>query len=200
MDTARYVFALLVVLLMPAAFLFWLVLHPWAAFWRRVGPAKTYTLVGLAMLALAVALYPARAFLVGRDLGTSTATLVAAALCYAVAVWIALARRRHLTKRILVGLPELSEEHYPGTLLSDGVYARVRHPRYVEVVFGIAAMALFSNYVGSYVVTVLCLPLLWILVVVEERELVERFGQDYVDYARRVPRFVPRFGRSADPR
>jgi protein-S-isoprenylcysteine O-methyltransferase Ste14 len=34
-------------------------------------------------------------------------------------------------------------------------------------------------------------------VLLEERELAERFGAEYLDYCRRVPRYVPR--RRTDP-
>jgi protein-S-isoprenylcysteine O-methyltransferase Ste14 len=41
----------------------------------------------------------------------------------------------------------------------------------------------------------LTIPGLHAIVLLEERELVERFGQEYRDYALRVPRYIP--GRKA---
>ena len=35
-------------------------------------------------------------------------------------------------------------------------------------------------------------PILHLVVLLEERELLERFGDAYRDYAGRVPRYVPR--------
>jgi protein-S-isoprenylcysteine O-methyltransferase Ste14 len=35
-------------------------------------------------------------------------------------------------------------------------------------------------------------PLLHLIVLLEERELPDRFGEAYVDYSRRVPRYWPR--------
>jgi protein-S-isoprenylcysteine O-methyltransferase Ste14 len=62
----------------------------------------------------------------------------------------------------------------------------------VEFTLGMIGWSLFVNYVGLYVMTGLCFVLLWVIVLLEERELRERFGQAYVDYSARVPRFVPR--------
>ena len=52
--------------------------------------------------------------------------------------------------------------------------------------------ALRSNYLVSYLIFGLWLPVLWATVLLEERELRDRFGAEWDAYARRVPRFLPR--------
>ncbi|MCP4899328.1 MAG: isoprenylcysteine carboxylmethyltransferase family protein, partial [bacterium] len=104
----------------------------------------------------------------------------------------AIKRRRHLTTRILAGIPELSRSGEPGVLLTEGIYSRIRHPRYVEVMTGVLAYALFANYIGLYYLTVATLPTLLLIVIIEEHELRQRFGDEYTDYCSRVPRFIPR--------
>jgi protein-S-isoprenylcysteine O-methyltransferase Ste14 len=139
------------------------------------------------------AVFFARDLLAGTDYGTSYITISLAVVCGLAGSWIALARRKLLTAGVLTGMPELSEERYPGTLLSEGIYGRIRHPRYVEVVLLSLAYALFSNYLGPYVMVLLLFPAIWLVVVIEERELRERFGEEYDQYCLRVPRFFPRF-------
>ncbi|NIR38153.1 MAG: isoprenylcysteine carboxylmethyltransferase family protein, partial [Actinobacteria bacterium] len=107
-------------------------------------------------------------------------------------VAIAIRRRRHLTNRILAGVPELTEGEGGGTLLTEGIYARIRHPRYVEVAVGTFGYAFFANYGGAYVVAAATVPLLHLVVLLEERELVDRFGDRYREYQRSVPRYLPR--------
>jgi protein-S-isoprenylcysteine O-methyltransferase Ste14 len=82
-------------------------------------------------------------------------------------------------------------------LLTDGIYARMRHPRYVEVVLGTLVYCLIANYVGAYIVLGASVPVLYVVALLEERELRRRFGAAYEAYARRVPRFVPRPGGRA---
>lgn len=77
-------------------------------------------------------------------------------------------------------------------MLSEGIYGRIRHPRYVEVVIGTWAYAVFANHLGAYVVAALTIPSIHLIVLLEERELVERFGARYEEYRSRVPRYVPR--------
>jgi protein-S-isoprenylcysteine O-methyltransferase Ste14 len=90
--------------------------------------------------------------------------------------------------------PELSQRRYPGKLLTEGIYAKVRHPRYVEALLGTLGYALFANYLAVYIAFLLAIPALYLVVLLEERELRDRFGAEYEEYSRRVPRFVPRFG------
>jgi hypothetical protein len=107
-------------------------------------------------------------------------------------VWIDLLRRRELGTKTLLGLPELSERAYPGRLLQDGIYRVIRHPRYLSVIVGTPAFALVANYLGAYLVLLICLLVLYPVIVLEERELVRRFGRDYEEYRSQVPAIIPR--------
>ncbi len=44
MNTARYVVALMIVVAMPLAVGYWFLIHPFIAFWRKLGRAPTYTI------------------------------------------------------------------------------------------------------------------------------------------------------------
>ena len=54
------------------------------------------------------------------------------------------------------------------------------------------AWALLVNHLTLYVLWLLWLPTVWLIVVLEERELHERFGPAYAAYCSRVPRFIAR--------
>jgi protein-S-isoprenylcysteine O-methyltransferase Ste14 len=95
----------------------------------------------------------------------------------------------------LIGLPELVSERAPGRLLTEGIYARVRHPRYTGGGLGLLALACFTNYLAIYGLLVVYWPVIHAITVFEERELAERFGAPYERYREAVPRFLPRFWR-----
>ena len=192
MDKWRYFFAVLLVISLPPALFMWLYIHPFVAFWRKLGPAVSLTIAISQILGGMVALFLIRDRLVGSDLGTHAIPVIFAALLAIAAFALAMARKKHLTMRILSGVPELQSDGKGGALLCEGVYSRIRHPRYVEIVLGTLAYALFANYVGAYVVALFTIPVLHLIVVLEERELIDRFGDEYRDYAERVPRYVPR--------
>jgi len=191
MNSARYYLALIILVSLPPALLLWIAIHPLARFWRRLGPFWTYSLLAIPALGMTAVIVQARGKLLAVEYGTNYFLILAAAACVAEAVVIARQHKRHLTFAILAGIPELSESRYPGKLLTEGVYATIRHPRYVEVFFWVLGYAFFTNYLATYVLAALSVPFgLWI-VFLEERELRERFGEEYEEYCRRVPRFVP---------
>jgi protein-S-isoprenylcysteine O-methyltransferase Ste14 len=193
MGTIRYLSALLIVITLPFAFTFWLIIHPLAPFWRRRGPALTYTVVGAIGVALAALVYRARSPLLAVEYGTSYPLATLGLLLIIGAMFIGRRRRRMLTWRILAGMPELSRAAGPGRLLKEGIYARIRHPRYVEAILGLCGYALIANYLASYAGVAIGVPVIYLIVLLEERELRARFGAEYADYCRDVPRFVPRF-------
>jgi protein-S-isoprenylcysteine O-methyltransferase Ste14 len=191
MDTLRYVVALVVLMsLVPGIFL-WFLIHPFGAFWRGMRPWISYLiLTGVTVLLMAGVFFVRRPFLTA-DWGTNYVNMALGAVAMVIGTLIALKRKRHLTFSILSGLPQLSAERYPGKLLTEGIYGRIRHPRYVEVALWVIGYALATNFPSLYVAALLTIPALLLIVVLEERELEVRFGEEWRAYKARVPRFFP---------
>jgi protein-S-isoprenylcysteine O-methyltransferase Ste14 len=195
MDTARYIVAVMLLLSVPPALGLWYAIHPFARAWRRIGAAATYAVLAVPFLGLGWLIWRWRGVLVGADLGTQPALVALGAAAFAVAAGLARSRRRQLTQRILVGVPELSRTD-KGRLLTEGIYARVRNPRYLEFMSFVLGYAAFANFSGTWALLLLVLPATHLLVLMEEQELRERFGEEYEAYCRRVPRWVPRTRRT----
>ena len=191
METAAYWIALLTVIAVPPFLLLWFMVHPLAPLWRRLGPACTYAAVGSIIAAITLAMYLIRAPLLRIRFGVRWPLVCLAVPCLLAGLYIGLRRFRLLTPSIMFGLPELSRERGPGRLLTEGIYSQMRHPRYVEVGLVLASMALFCNYLALYVLLVLYAPVIYVVVLLEERELSQRFGDEYQRYSREVPRFLP---------
>jgi protein-S-isoprenylcysteine O-methyltransferase Ste14 len=195
MDTARRVIGILLVVGMPPAIAFWLVIHPFARWWRRVDVRVTYALLAVLMTGLGVLLFAVREPLLGRDLGTNWLLVGIGGVLYLMSIAASALCRRHLNLKMFAGVPEVSGADYPGRLLQEGIYGVIRHPRYLSVILGTIGLALIVDYLGVYVVVVVSLIGLWPLIVLEERELASRFGQAYTAYRSRLPALVPRFRR-----
>lgn len=188
-DAVRYGLTVLMVITVPPAFLYWLIIHPLAGRLRRFGPAPTLAVLVPALLACCLALFTVREHLVGTDLGWSPALFAVGVVLYAISVRIELRVREHLHFRILAGLPELGPD--PGTLLTQGIYGELRHPRYLSVLIGLFAYALMVNYAGLYALALLSVGGIALIVYLEERELAERFGAAWAAYRSRVPAVIP---------
>jgi len=192
MNDLRYFLAAFLVIGVPSVWVFWWVIHPFVRFWRRVGPVVTYSVVVALMGATMVGLYHVHRPLMAIEFGASYLLSGLGLVCLLGATVLFAKVKKHLTMRIQSGLQELAPDGTPGTLLTEGVYARIRHPRYTELMLALAGYSFVANYLAGYVVVVLCVPMFHLVAVLEERELRARFGDTYTAYCRRVPRFLPR--------
>ncbi len=73
-------------------------------------------------------------------------------------------------------------------LIKTGVYSPVRHPEFLGHVFVIVSMIFFAQTAISFVTGVALLLMLWIAIVGEERKNIDKFGKEYVEYMKDVPR------------
>lgn len=81
-------------------------------------------------------------------------------------------------------------------LITDGVYAYVRNPVYGGMFLVCTGAVFFVNNLVLFIVPVIC----WIymsvfLINTEEKWLAERYGQEYVEYCKRVNRCIPWFSK-----
>lgn len=195
MDRVRYLLGVPVVIIVPLGLLYWLIIHQYARWWRRRGPLKTYLAVLPVLATLGVLLFRVRRQLLGTDLGTHWSLVGIALVLSCPMTWLEFQYWRHLSISILVGIPELSQQGN-GRLLRDGIYGVVRHPRYLSAGIGVAVNVLIVNHLGLYILVLLVvLPGYWMLLL-EERELVDRFGDAYRQYQRDIPQLIPRLRKA----
>jgi len=83
-------------------------------------------------------------------------------------------------------------------LAADGPFAVVRNPLYVGSFFIACG---YSAMTGGWIVWVVVIPIFiflhWSAVYCEEAYLESKFGMEYTEYKRRVPRWIPRITRKA---
>lgn len=80
-------------------------------------------------------------------------------------------------------------------MIHSSIYSILRHPIYASLLRICAGLALL-NPNGNSLSFIFFLPLGlfgWVRLV-EEKELIERFGNSYLEYRNRVPAFTPRLG------
>lgn len=87
--------------------------------------------------------------------------------------------------------PSLSGVRKDTFLVTTGPYAIVRHPIYLGVFVLLAALALLAANFLILLPTVALLTLLYVQLPDEESMLIDRFGDQYREYMKRTPRFVP---------
>ena len=76
--------------------------------------------------------------------------------------------------------------------LYGGIYDTVRHPQALGEVWVALIIALYLNSPLLALVSLFYFPAFYYFCLVEEKDLVIRYGQAYVEYKERTPMFIPR--------
>jgi hypothetical protein len=78
-------------------------------------------------------------------------------------------------------------------LITEGPYSIMRHPLYVFSLIGAIGIGLTSeNILVLAALLIFYLSYYPLTIFVEEKKLVDKFGQAYLDYTKRTPRFLPK--------
>jgi protein-S-isoprenylcysteine O-methyltransferase Ste14 len=83
-------------------------------------------------------------------------------------------------------------------LIASGPYAIVRHPIYTGLIVAFIGSAMARGEWCSVSAVFIAWAALWRKLRLEERWMVERFGEQYIAYCRCVPALVP-FSRWGTP-
>jgi protein-S-isoprenylcysteine O-methyltransferase Ste14 len=193
MGEVRYGIAVALVCPVPGTFAYWLSIHPFVRFWRRVGPRRTVALHLFVAVLIALMVASQRRWVLAVEFGNHPWLFAAAVSVLMLAAMVRKQVGAQLRLSTMMGFPELDPAGHPQPLVTAGPYARVRHPRYLQMSLVLWGWALLANYLAPYVLAVLALPWIRLLVHWEESELCARYGAEYEEYALRVPRFIPRF-------
>jgi protein-S-isoprenylcysteine O-methyltransferase Ste14 len=187
-------FYLVMILWIP---FFWLVFHPAIRHWRRFGNRSFWVALPI-WLGFGVGLILTRHWIFARRLERNALTWSVGGGLFFAASWLEGQTRRTLGLRRLVGLPELYPEHPSRGIARTGVYARIRHPRYLFYMLALFSLALLTGATAIFLLAILNILMYQVLAPLEERELLNQYGLPYEVYRQSVPRFVPRTGRKSE--
>ena len=78
-------------------------------------------------------------------------------------------------------------------LATNGIYSKIRHPIYSGFIFvNFGLSLLFFNY-AMFILSVIFVLLWYIVSVYEERILIDKFGEEYLNYKEKVKwKFIPK--------
>ncbi len=107
-------------------------------------------------------------------------------LIFIVVVLIALRLVNGSHKLVLEGVDKTN----PKVVIED-VYTVVRHPMYFAYIIGFLALIQLTMSLISIVPFLIAFYLLNLIAAYEENELIEILGQEYLDYMKKVPRWIP---------
>lgn len=166
---------------------YWFVVHPLSGFWRQRQKAGLVTGLLLSWPPVTACIVVFR-----RELFSTTwpgvARVVIGLALIGFEVWLFAKLTRDLGTERLVGKTEVSGG---GSIARNGVYAHIRHPRYLGSFLAIIGACLIAGRPAMWAAAVVWAVLMRTAIWLEEREMRARFGTEFEAYAREVPRFIP---------
>lgn len=167
--------------------IYWILLHPMAGFWR--GRSKFALILALLLswppVCAVVVLFRHELF---RPAPPHVWVIALGIALIALEIGLFGTLTSDLGAARLVGKTEIDGG---GSLARKGIYARLRHPRYAGSFLAIAGACLLGARTALWLLAALWTALMLIVISLEEREMRSRFGAQYREYSREVPRFVP---------
>ncbi|MFQ6089566.1 MAG: methyltransferase family protein, partial [Candidatus Methanofastidiosia archaeon] len=77
--------------------------------------------------------------------------------------------------------------HKPKELITNGIYAKIRHPMYSGGILLYLGLGLFFKSIIGIVLTIILLaPLLIYSAIIEERLLIKKYGKSYIEYKKKT--------------
>ena len=78
------------------------------------------------------------------------------------------------------------------TVIEHGVFSRVRHPLYLAAILLYLGLLLLSFSIMATVIWIIIILFYNYIAIYEEKILIAKFGNDYIDYMKKAPRWIPR--------
>jgi protein-S-isoprenylcysteine O-methyltransferase Ste14 len=80
-------------------------------------------------------------------------------------------------------------------LVTNGIYASIRHPHYLALMLLCLSIALGFKSVVDLLIALVNVIVRCCFTLEEEKELIKQFGDGYREYKTMVPRFIPKLKR-----
>jgi protein-S-isoprenylcysteine O-methyltransferase Ste14 len=170
--------------------IFWLVIHPRVNYWRS-RPHSPYRILLPLWLVMWIGLGLITAPSRHLSLYSTGWAWIPAALFFTIGLRIYQLSGKHFGRAQLGGLPELQPGHPEQRLVTAGIRKRVRHPVYLAHLCEMLAWSIGSGLVVCYGLTVFAVLTGTLMIRWEDKELEQRFGEEYREYRRKVPAILP---------
>lgn len=87
---------------------------------------------------------------------------------------------------------KVAETHRAEKVVSSGLYSVIRHPQYFGGILAHIGICFLLSSFYSLITTPIVILLNFLISWKEEKELIKEFGNEYEDYKKKVPMFLPK--------
>ena len=169
---------------------FWLSVHPRVEYWRsrQRSPYRVLIPVWITMwIALGTTTAPWRHVLIYN----TGWTWIPAAILFFTGLWLYKSSGQHFSGPQLIGVAELLPSHGEQRLVISGIRNRIRHPVYLGHLYEMLGWSIGTGLAVAYALTAFAAVTGVIMIRLEDKELEQRFGEEYRRYRNHVPALIP---------
>jgi len=175
----------------PSIPIFFVQVHAKPTVWRRLG-SSAYFLILLEWAPVALAIIVFQDFLLGMKLRLGILSWLGWAVML-MGVILHTWTGKLLGWKALIGYSELKPTMVRQELVTKGPFSVIRHPTYSAHTLMFVGIFFMTGFLATGLLAILDLVTSYFLIIpLEERELLSRFGEDYSNYKQSVPKFFPR--------
>jgi protein-S-isoprenylcysteine O-methyltransferase Ste14 len=169
---------------------FWLLIHPRVEYWRskQRSPYQVLIPIWITMwIALALITAPWRYVSLYRN-GWAWSP---AAILFLIGLWLYKSSGKDFSGAQLSGAAELLPARGEPRLVVSGIRNRIRHPVYLGHLCEMLAWSIGTGLAVLYALTAFAAVTGVIMIRLEDKELEQRFGEEYRRYRSQVPALIP---------
>jgi protein-S-isoprenylcysteine O-methyltransferase Ste14 len=170
---------------------FWLMIHPRVEYWRA-RPRSPYRVLLLLWIAMWLLLAAITAHWRDLTLYHRWWCWIPAATLFCAGLLLYKLSHCKFTLAQLGGLPEILPGHRQQRLVITGIRARVRHPVYLGHLCEMLAWSVGTGLATCWALTAFAMVTGAAMIKMEDKELENRFGEEYRRYRLRVPALLPK--------
>jgi protein-S-isoprenylcysteine O-methyltransferase Ste14 len=186
--------ALILITLWPVIPLWWIPVHGANSLVRKIG-IFIYPIVFFLWAVCAYLIYANRGLLLTFRIDFFIPVRVAGILFSCAGIFLQLWTLHVLSTRVITGVPELFDSAKTN-LVKGGPFSWVRHPTYASHTLLFIGIFLATGIIATGFVALLDFIVVALVIIpMEEKELLRRFGEEYRAYMTQTPRFIPRLAK-----
>ncbi|MCX8030917.1 MAG: isoprenylcysteine carboxylmethyltransferase family protein [Thermodesulfovibrionales bacterium] len=165
--------------------LFWIPIHFYPHFFRKIG-VITYLIPVITFSLISLGVYFHRDHILRYTLTLSPFLNLFGAFLFFVGIILHIWTAKLLSLWGLIGVPEILPKK-KGSFVSSGPFSIIRHPTYFAHTLIFIGAFLLTEFIAVGILALFDFIMVHVFVIpFEERELLNRFGKVYEDYKKRV--------------
>lgn len=185
------ILAIVTLIFWPIIPLFWIPVHFAANFFRKLA-ILTFMMPMITWLPLAYLIYQNKGFLLKFKIDFPVILNMVGIPLFILGLLLQIWTIRLLGLLEIIGVPEVTDG-IKENLVTGGPFSIVRHPTYLAHTLIFSGAFLITGVIAVGIITLFDFIIVNTAIIpLEEKELLSRFGEDYIFYKKKVPsRFFP---------